>query len=139
MGQVWIFLLITILCWGTTPILEKLGLKDLDVFTGLFIRSAAVFFILLIAFIASGKINSLSKVPAKTIVIFSVTGILAGLVGMWTYFKVLKISPSSKIVPLAATYPLVAAILGVYILKEEFSWLRIVGTILIVAGILLVK
>jgi transporter family protein len=139
MGQAWIFLLITIICWGITPILEKFGLKNLDAFSGLFIRSAAVFFILLIAFIGSGKISSLSKVPLKTIIIFSITGILAGLVGMWTYFKVLKINPSSKIVPLAATYPLVTAILGVYILKEEFSWPRIVGTVLIVAGIFLVK
>ncbi len=58
---------------------------------------------------------------------------------MWTYFKVLKMGPSSKIVPLAATYPLVTAVLSVLILREEVSWQRIVGTGLIIIGIFLVK
>ena len=119
--------------------MEKSGLKTTDSFSAFFVRSAAVFFVLTVIFFVSGRINSLYKIPVKAWVLFSVSGILAGLVGMWTYFKVLQMNPSSKIVPLAATYPLVTAVLGVLILKEGFSWQRLLGTILIVSGILLVK
>jgi len=139
MWQSWFFLILTVILWGTTPILEKTGLKGTDPFSALFIRSAAVFFILTLVFFATGRINSLYKIPPKALVLFSLSGILAGLLGMWTYFKVLQINPSSKIVPLAATYPLVTAILAVLILKEGFSWQKLLGTVLIVSGILLVK
>ena len=121
MWQGWFFLALTVLFWGLTPILEKSGLKTTDEFSALFIRSSAIFFVLAIAFVSSGRIQSLSKIPLKTVIIFCVSGICAGLLGMWTYFKVLKMGPSSKIVPLAATYPLVTAMLSVLILKEGFS------------------
>ncbi len=139
MWQIWFFLVLTVIFWGTTPIIEKSGLKNTDVFTALFIRSVAVFFAVLVSFSLSGRMSSLSKVAPKTWLLFSVSGLLAGLLGMLTYFKVLQISPSSKIVPLTATYPLVTAILSFLILKEDFSWQKVVGTILIVSGILLVK
>jgi transporter family protein len=139
MWQMWFFLLLTIIFWGSTPILEKIGLKSSDVFTALFIRSTAVFLVILAAFGLSGKFNDLSKLSWKTVAIFSASGIMAGLLGMWTYFKVLKLNPSSKIVPLAATYPLITAFLSVLILREGLSWPRIIGTILIVSGIMLVK
>lgn len=135
----WIFLVLTIIFWGSTPILEKAGLKNVDAFTAVFIRSAAIFTILLVIFIFKGKLGELTKIPFKTILIFTISGIFAGLLGMWTYFKVLKLNPSSKIVPLAAIYPLVTVVLSVLILKEGFSWQRIVGTILIVSGVFLVK
>jgi len=139
MWQAWIFLILTVILWGTAPIIEKTGLKGADEFTAVFIRSTAIFLIIFVAFGLSGKFSSLAKIPLKTIAIISAGGICAGLLGVWTYFKVLKVTPASKIVPLAATYPLVTAILSVLILKEEFSWLRLVGTVLIVLGIFLVK
>ncbi len=132
-------MLLTVIFWGVAPILEKSGLGSVDEFTALFIRSTAIFIILLIFFSASGRLSSLSKVSLKTIVLFSLSGICAGLLGMWTYFKVLKDNPSSRIVPLVATYPLITALLGVFILKEGFSWSKTIGTLLIVGGILLVK
>lgn len=139
MWQSWLFLILTIIFWGITPILEKPGLKNTDPFNALFIRSTTVFLILIIIFVISGRISTVLKTPPKTLLLFSLSGILAGLLGMWTYFKVLQINPSSKIVPLSAIYPLVTAILSVLILKEDFSWQRLIGTVLIVSGIFLVK
>jgi transporter family protein len=139
MSQMWIFIILTIIFWGSAPILEKYGLRDIDPISAVFIRSAAILLMLIIAFTVSGRISVLWKTPPKTILIFTASGFLAGLAGMWTYFKVLKMAPSSKIVPLVAIYPLMTAILSVLILKEQFSWIRILGTALIVIGILLVR
>jgi transporter family protein len=135
----WIFIILTIICWGSAPILEKYGLRDIDPISAVFIRSVAILFMLIIIFSFNGRISVLWKTPPKTLIIFTASGFLAGLAGMWTYFKALRMAPSSKIVPLVAIYPLMTAILSVLILKEEFSWIRILGTVLIVVGVLLVK
>ena len=135
-----IFLLITVILWGTTPIIEKLGLNTgISPFMAMTIRSFAVSAVLLVILAVTGKIKEVFAVDAKTIAVFSISGILAGLVGMWTYFYVLQRVATSKIVPISATYPLVAAFLSVVILKEQFSLLRILGTAFIVLGIWLVK
>ena len=40
-------LAITALCWGSTPILEKVGLKEVDPFVGVTVRSMAITAVLL--------------------------------------------------------------------------------------------
>jgi len=135
----WIFLLLTVLAWGTTPIIEKYALKNVSPLNGLFIRSMAVFFICLVFFIPTGRLKDIFNLSYREIFLFAISGILAGFLGMYFYFYILKINPSSKIVPLVATYPFVAVLLSMYFLREGISWQRIVGTILIVIGVLLVK
>lgn len=141
MLQFWFLFILTVLCWGTPPIFEKYGLttRNTDPLTGLLVRSIAVFSILFITCAIRGKIAAVAKMPPKVILVFVLSGVMAGLLGMWAYYKLLKISPSSKIVPLVAIYPLVTAVLSFAILNEQFSWQRLVGTVLIVLGVLLVK
>ena len=73
------------------------------------------------------------------IIVFAISGLLAGLIGMVTYFILLKVSLASKVVPLVATYPLVTAILSTLFLKEPITIERLLGTVFIVAGVFLVK
>jgi transporter family protein len=75
----------------------------------------------------------------KSIIIFGTSGMMAGLLGMWTYYEALKMEATSKIVPIAACYPLVTAFLSFLILKEGVTLPRVIGTALIVGGIWLVK
>lgn len=131
--------MLTIVAWGSTPILEKAALHDVRPLDGLFIRNAAAFLVFMLFFLFTGRIKSLAEAPLRNVFLFSVSGILAGFLGMYCYYHILKINPSSKIVPLAATYPLVAAILGMVLLKEQASLSRIIGTILIIIGVVLVK
>jgi len=58
---------------------------------------------------------------------------------MLTYYSALKLDLSSRVVPLAATYPLVTSLWAYLFLGESLTPQRIIGTILIVVGILLVK
>lgn len=136
----WFFLILTILAWGTTPILEKAALKGTNPLAGLFIRNAVAFFVFLLFFVFTGRLKNIyCNLSFKSTLLFSMSGILAGFLGMYCYYRVLKINPSSKIVPLAATYPLVAVLLGMVFLKEEVTAARIIGTVLIILGVLLVK
>jgi len=79
------------------------------------------------------------EVDGKGFLIFGASGMMAGLLGMWTYYTVLKAEPTSKIVPIAACYPLVTVLLSALILKEGVTISRLIGTVLIVSGIWLVK
>jgi transporter family protein len=134
-----LLLIITAFLWGSTPVLEKIGLGKTDPLTGVTIRSIAVTIALLIYIALAGKIKQLMQTDLKTIAIFSLTGLMAGGLGMITYFAVLKKAPTSQVVPIAATYPLVTAILSVLILGEHVTPLRLLGTVLIIVGIWFVQ
>jgi bacterial/archaeal transporter family protein len=139
-GRVIVFLLIsTAVLWGTTPILEKIGLAKLDPLVGVTLRSVIVTIGLLILTVLLGKGRDLLAVDGKSFIIFGASGMMAGLLGMWTYYTALKMEATSKIVPIAACYPLVTALMSVLILKEGVTLPRVVGTALIVSGIWLVK
>ena len=125
--------------WGTTPILEKTGLARVDPLIGVTIRSAIVTAGLLLLTFLLGKGKALMELDGKSIFLFGVSGMMAGLLGMWTYYGALKIGATSKIVPIAACYPLVTALLSVLILKEGITLHRVIGTALIVSGVWLVK
>jgi len=134
-----ILLLIVTLLWGATPIIEKIGLAEVDPFIGVTIRSAIATIGLFILTFLLGKGKALMAVDVKGFLIFGASGLMAGLFGMWAYYAVLKMEPTSKIVPIAACYPLVTALLSFLILNEGVTISRVIGTSLIVAGIWLVK
>ena len=134
-----LFLIITTLLWGATPIIEKIGLAKVDPLVGVTVRSTIVTIGLLIILFLMGKGRELIEVSGKNVLIFGASGVMAGILGMWTYYMALKMEATSKIVPIAASYPLVTALLGALILNEGVTLPRVIGTALIVSGIWLVK
>jgi len=134
-----LLLIITALLWGITPIIEKIGLAKIDPLVGVTLRSTIVTIALLALTFLLGKGKALIQLDGKSILIFGASGMMAGLLGMWTYYTALKMEATSKIVPIAACYPLVTAFLSVLILKEGVTLSRVIGTTLIVTGIWLVK
>ncbi len=134
-----VLLIITVLLWGATPIIEKIGLTKVDPLIGVTIRSTIVTVGLFALTFLLGKGRAFLGVDGRGFLIFGASGIMAGLLGMWTYYTVLKMGATSKVVPIAACYPLVTALLSVLILREGVTLPRVIGTILIVMGIWLVK
>ncbi len=132
-------LIATALLWGATPIIEKIGLARVDPLVGVTIRSFIVTVGLFLLTFLLGKGKELGSLDGKSILLFGLSGVMAGLLGMWTYYSALKVGATSKIVPIAASYPLVTTILSVLILKEGVTFPRVIGTALIVIGIWLVK
>jgi transporter family protein len=132
-------LIATALLWGATPIIEKIGLARVDPLVGVTIRSFIVTIGLFLLTFLLGKGKELGSLDGKSILLFGLSGVMAGLLGMWTYYSALKVGATSKIVPIAASYPLVTTLLSVLILKEGVTFPRVIGTALIVIGIWLVK
>jgi transporter family protein len=134
-----LLLVITTLLWGATPIIEKIGLAKVDPLVGVTVRSSVVTIGLFILLLFMGKGRELIEVSGRNILLFGASGVMAGLLGMWTYYMALRMEATSKIVPIAASYPLVTAFLSVLILREGVTLSRVAGTALIVSGIWLVK
>jgi transporter family protein len=137
--EVIFFALLAAFFFGLSPILEKTGLKETDPLTGLFIRSAVVFSILLLAVIALGKTGDIQNIDRTTIMYLGAGGISAALVGHLLYYYALKGGEASEVVPVASIYPLVALVLAVVFLGEKATLQKLAGAILIVVGVILIK
>ena len=132
-------LFITMFLWGATPLLEKMGLKEVEPLTGILIRSGVITIVLLVIYCFNGRIHELTKISLKNYSLFAASGIMAGLVAMWTYYYLLKTGMTSKIVPIAAAYPFITAILSIIILGEQVTFQRIIGIGLTITGIILIQ
>src|SRR3990172_5185996 len=128
-----IFLLVgTALLWGTTPILEKIGLAKVDPLFGVTVRSIIVTAGLLVLTFVLGKGRALFQLDGKSMAFFGASGVKAGLLWDVDYYTALKLEATSRIVPIAASYPLVTALLSALILGEGLTLPRLIGTGLIV-------
>jgi transporter family protein len=130
-----LLLIVMTLLWGSTPILEKAGLAKVDPLIGVTIRSAIVTAGLFVLTFLLGKGRALIELDGKSIVLFGASGMMVGLLGMRAYYGALKMEATSKIVPIAACYPLVTVLLSVLVLRKGVRLHRVVGTAFIVSGV----
>jgi len=135
--KTFILWLITLFCWGISPTIEKVGLRKIEPLTGLFIRTLAALLGITLAILLTSSFQTLKTVGKRDILYLSLSGITAGFLGMYFYFSLLKIHQASQIVPLTATYPLVATFLAILFLKEPLSLNKILGSFFIALGIYL--
>ncbi|MDH4265361.1 MAG: EamA family transporter [Deltaproteobacteria bacterium] len=134
-----IFLLLTTLFWGMAAIFDKLALGKTSPFTGMMVRQFILTGILLAVGVGSGRLGNLGTLDGRSIVLFGLSGICGGAAGLWTYYHALRLGGASLVVPITATYPLIAVLLSWLILQESLTVSRIIGTALIVLGVWLVK
>lgn len=138
MFMIILFLVLTALFWGLAPIFDKIAVTNIHVLPALTFRSIVVTLFLLVATFIYGKSDVLFNMGVKSTLALSGSALSAGLLGMLTYYSALRLGPTSKIVPLAATYPLITALLGMVFLGETVTSWRLFGIILIIVGIWLV-
>jgi len=133
------FALVTTLFWGTTPILDRLAMGRAQPMAAVAVRGVVVGLVSVLIVAATGKMGDLAALDRRTVLLLAAGGLLAALVGQFTYFRALKMGPASAVVPIVACYPLVTVMLGILVLREPLTLSRAGGALLIVLGILLVK
>jgi uncharacterized membrane protein len=130
-------LLIAVLA-GSAAIFEKASLRDATPLTVFTIRSLFISVLLAGACAAFGNVRPLFQVSPRTMVLICVPALLATAF-VFLYFNILKNDLASRVFPILAAAPLVTVLLSVTFLGEPFSWRRLAGAVLIVAGVALVK
>jgi uncharacterized membrane protein len=87
--KIFSLLFLTAILWGSTPVIEKYALTKTSPLAGVTIRSIAITLALVIFSLVAGKWKEVIELPVKSKILFSISGIMAGLLGMLTYFYAL--------------------------------------------------
>ncbi len=133
-----IFALITAIAWGVGGYFEKKGLHYAHISPelGITIRT---FVALIILSIASYKHwHKLLSTDAKSILYIVIGGgIVAGSLGMLSFYKAIKGAPLNQVMPIAFTSPLFGALMGIIYSSETLTLKNAIGAILSIAGIII--
>ena len=94
---------------------------------------------ILFAFIHRGVINSIRHQPMRYVAICCVAGLLQGI-AVASLFHALSRAPVTIVTPIYASQPIIALALASVFLRqlEALDWLLVVGTVLSVAGVIMV-
>ena len=140
MDRAFFFAVLTSLIWGFAPAFEKLGLTGrIDPFLGVVIRTIPIAVISLVTLVVMGRTGSLTTVDPKSALFVMAGGVIAGLLGQFAFYSALKTGQASVVVPIAATYPLVAFVVSMVFLGEPFTWQKAAGICLVVGGVIMLK
>ncbi len=132
-----IFALLSAIVWGTAPILFKLGLKgSIPPLVGILLHNATA---TLFALSALFFVKNPFSYPVKEILIVCLGGFISGFIGLLLYYKAIKLGEISIVAPIAASSPLWASIFAFIFLGETFNVYKILGSLLIFAGIVLLS
>ena len=87
----------------------------------------------------TGGYKDFGSVDGKTLLYIILAAVFGGIIGLLVFFTALKQDFTTKIVPIAATFPLFTALYAFMFLNEHISSQRLVGIIFIVIGLILVN
>ena len=133
-----IFSFLTILMWGLWGFFGKLALERRMAPTTLFFAETLVSALIAVLLFVVAVQRHDAQPPLYST--FNIFGILSGAalaIGLLFYYFALEGSTVSVVVPLTATYPVVAVMLGYVLLRERPSLMQWAGVILVVAGVVL--
>jgi transporter family protein len=134
------FAILAAIVWGIAPIMEKIGLKNIEPLSGVLVRSSGIIIGAVIMSIFNiGILKTALKADPKTIVFLFMGGILASILGQIFFYSALKHGEVSKMVPVAATYPLVSFLLGMLFFGESFTIAKGLGIGFIILGVFFLR
>lgn len=126
--------------WGFAPFIEKMGLVKADPVAGLLMRSVGVAVGgLLLLWDWPRLFAGVTAMGWQSATLLALGGFVASIVGQYAFYHAIKTGELSRVVPIGASYPLVAMLLGLIILREPLSLSRILGALLVVLGTILLR
>jgi transporter family protein len=131
--------LLTALVWGVVPLMEKIGLGGAPPAVGVLVRSLGIVLGLIVFSFCGAPWALTRSLPWPSIVLLVGGGLLASFVGQMMFYHALRSGAVSQVTPVAGAYPLVAALLGWFVLREPMTAMRVAGVALIVAGVMLLR
>ncbi len=128
--------LLTAMAWGIGGYFEKKGLHlgNLSPQMGITIRTAVA--LLILGAVSFPQWKTVAQAPPKSLLMMVLGGgVVAGSLGMLCFYAAIKGAPLTRVMPIAFTSPLFGALMGVILGGEPLTWKTIVGTLLTIAGI----
>ena len=120
---------------GLTAILGKLGVEGINSNLATFIRTIVVLLVTAGIISARNEWQLPQHIAAKPFTFLILSGVATGL--SWLcYYRALQMAPASWVAPIDNLSVVIAIILGVVLLGEPLSMKLIIGSLLILSGVL---
>lgn len=120
---------------GLTAILGKLGVEGMSSNLATFIRTIVILFVTAGIITARHEWQLPQHIAAKPFTFLILSGIATGF--SWLlYYRALQLAPASWVAPIDKLSVVIAIIFGVVLLGEPISSKLILGSSLIIAGVL---
>ena len=120
---------------GLTAILGKLGVEGINSNLATFIRTIVVLLVTAGIISARNEWQLPQHIAAKPFTFLVLSGVATGL--SWLcYYRALPMAPASWVAPIDKLSVVIAIILGVVLLGEPLSMKLVIGSLLILSGVL---
>ena len=120
---------------GLTAILGKLGVEGISSNLATFIRTIVVLLVTAGIISARNEWQLPQHIAAKPFTFLILSGVATGL--SWLcYYRALQMAPASCVAPIDNLSVVIAIILGVVLLGEPLSMKLVIGSLLILSGVL---
>jgi transporter family protein len=116
----------------------KIGLSNVDSVLATSLRAIIMALTVLGLAFLTGKFSGLSQVTPNNLFWIILSG-LAGAASWVFYFAALKIGEAGKVAAIDRTSIILVVVLAALFLGEKFTWLKLLGAILIGAGAVLIS
>jgi drug/metabolite transporter (DMT)-like permease len=137
--KAYIFAILAVLFWSTSPTAFKLGLKFQDTYqllTGASLASLAVLGIILII---QGKTARLRSLKLKDLGFSALMGLLNPVAYYLILFKAYTLLPAQVAQPLNMVWPLVLVLISIPMLGHRIGWKSIGAMLISFAGVVLIS
>lgn len=132
--------IMTMLAWGGAAICDKFGMRGVtNPLLGVMVRLTVAFAGFWAVFLIRGDWRQLRDIPAASLLPLALGGLLGAFLGQWAYFNAIRNADASQVVPFTASYPIVALVFAALILREPITVSKVLGTLLILGGLLLIR
>lgn len=128
--------LLAALCYGIAPILEKCGLQQAQPMAAVFVRALVSVVFTGMYMTRQGGWTAMGSWSWKTWLAIVGSGVVGVFLAQAFYFAALRQGDVGKVVPIAGSYPVFAALLAAFFLGEKLTPGRVFGTVLVFLGVL---
>lgn len=134
-----ILALMAAVCWGLAPVAAKIALDQVSPVVGMSVRSLVAACLVSLWLVATGHYRLFSEVGLRPIAWLIIEAVLATVVGDALYFYALQHGHAGQVSLILASAPLITLMTTVWLLGEPVSSIKLVGAVMVIAGILLIS
>jgi drug/metabolite transporter (DMT)-like permease len=131
--------LLASLAWAVSSIIVKLLTERVDTLSINTLRLWIGTLLLITFIVLSGKSSAVFDVPLQSLIYVVISGILAMAIGDTIYIRSLSMLDASVAFPVAqCAFVVMAGTVAILWLDEPYTWITVVGAILVMSGIYLI-
>jgi len=137
--KAYLFAILAVLFWSTSPTAFKLGLKYQDTYQLLAGASLASVCILGLMLLIQGKLSQLKSLGWQDLKFSALMGLLNPVAYYLILFKAYTLLPAQVAQPLNMVWPLVLVLISIPVLKQKIGWKSIGAMALSFTGVIIIS